>query len=94
MREFFKLKLIKTYLRWRISQEILSNLPMLSTENGISKILDFKVILKKFANKIISVQLRNALTSLDTETFSGIYPFQLHYSFTLQHHYIITILFK
>ena len=28
----------------------------------------------------ISVQLRNALTSLGTETFSGIYPSQLHYS--------------
>ena len=42
----------------------------------------------------ISVQLRNALTSLGTETFGGIYPFQLHYSLTLQHHYIITILFK
>ena len=43
---------------------------------------------------IISVQLRNTLTSLGTETFGGIYPFQLHYSLTLQHHHIITILFK
>ena len=42
----------------------------------------------------ISVQLRNALTSLGTETFSGIYPFQLHDSLTIQHHCIITILFK
>ena len=42
----------------------------------------------------ISVQPRNALTSLGTETFGGIYPFQLHHSLTLQHHYIITILFK
>lgn len=50
-RSFSKLKLIKTYLRSTISQERLNNLAMLSIESDITKTLDFKMILKDFANK-------------------------------------------
>ena len=50
-RSFSKLKLIKTYLRSTISQERLNNLAMLSVETDITKTLDFKIILKLFANK-------------------------------------------
>ena len=45
-------------------------------------------------NRFITVQLKNVLTFLGTEIFSGIYSFQLHYNLALQHHYIITILFQ
>ena len=44
-------------------------------------------------NRFIFVSLKNVLTFLGTEIFSGIYSFQLHYNLALQHHCIITILF-
>ena len=41
-----KLTLIKTYLRFTISQKRLHNLPMLSLENEIAKSIDFEYILQ------------------------------------------------
>jgi len=44
-------KLIRTYLRSKISQESLNNLAMLSIENGIVKIIGLENIFRDFANK-------------------------------------------
>nr|XP_023022558.1 uncharacterized protein LOC111510836 [Leptinotarsa decemlineata] len=49
-RSFSKLKLTKTYLRSTMLQERLNSLAILSTENGTAKYLDFKEILRTFAN--------------------------------------------
>jgi len=45
------LKLIKTYLRSKISQERLNNLAMLSIENDIVESIDLENIFRDFANK-------------------------------------------
>jgi len=45
------LKLIKTYLRSKISQERLNNLAMLSIENDIVESIDLENIFRNFANK-------------------------------------------
>uniref|UniRef100_A0A8C2Z5F3 HAT C-terminal dimerisation domain-containing protein n=1 Tax=Cyclopterus lumpus TaxID=8103 RepID=A0A8C2Z5F3_CYCLU len=48
-RSFFKLKLIKTYLRSSMSQERLSGLAILSIENKRTRSLDVKSVVKDFA---------------------------------------------
>jgi hypothetical protein len=49
-RSFSKLKLIKTYLRSPMSQERLSSLSTLSTENTVTQNLSFSELMKTFAD--------------------------------------------
>ena len=49
-RSFFKLKLIKNFLRSSISQERLSGLALLSIENERVKNLDFRKVIQQFAS--------------------------------------------
>ena len=48
-RSFSKLKLIKTYLRSKMSQSRLSNLSILSIENDEAKSVDKSILIKQFA---------------------------------------------
>ena len=48
-RSFSKLKLIKTYLRSRMSQHRLNGLAMMSNEREISKQIDFTEIIDQFS---------------------------------------------
>jgi hypothetical protein len=50
-RSFSKLKILKTYLRSSMSQEMLSSLATLSIENAISQNLHFFELVKTFADK-------------------------------------------
>ena len=50
VRSFSKLKLIKTYLRWSISQERLDGLALLAIDNEGAKQLNIDDLLDKFAN--------------------------------------------
>ena len=50
-RSFSKLKLIKTYLRSKMTQDRLSSLGTLSIENDIAENLDFSALMKNFADK-------------------------------------------
>ena len=49
-RSFSKLKLIKTYLRSKISQERFDNLAILSIENAEAKSIDKAELIQRFAN--------------------------------------------
>ena len=49
-RSISKLKLIKTYLRYTMSQERLYDLAILSIENQEAKKIDKKKLIKDFAN--------------------------------------------
>ena len=49
-RSFSKLKLIKTYLRFQMSQERLAGLALLSIENKEAKAVDKKELIHRFAN--------------------------------------------
>lgn len=49
-RSFSKMKLIKTYLRSRMSQDRLSDLALLSIEKDVAKTIDMEEIIDKFAN--------------------------------------------
>ena len=51
-RSFSKLKLIKTYLRWTVSQSRSTNLATLSIENEIAETMDFGVLIREFADRI------------------------------------------
>ena len=48
-RSFSELKLIKRYLRSKMSQSRLSNLSILSIENDEAKAVDKSVLMKQFA---------------------------------------------
>jgi hypothetical protein len=50
-RSFSKLKLVKTYLRSKISQERLSGLAILSIENKDAKVVDKNELIHRFANE-------------------------------------------
>jgi hypothetical protein len=50
-RSFSNLKVIKTYLRSSMSQEILSSLVTLSVENAITQNLDISELVKTLADK-------------------------------------------
>ena len=54
-RSFSKLKLIKTYLRSTMTEERLSNLAIISIENGISSNLNVDELIDEFA----SIKVRN-----------------------------------
>ena len=49
-RSFFKLKMIKNFLRNSMSQERLSDLALLSVENGQAKYFDFRKVIQQFAS--------------------------------------------
>ena len=49
-RSFFKLKLIKNFLRSSMSQERLNGLALLSIENERAKNLNFKNVIQQFAS--------------------------------------------
>ncbi len=49
-RSFSKLKLIKTYLRSKMSQSMLTNLAILSIESDVAKALDKTELIRKFAS--------------------------------------------
>ena len=49
-RSFSKLKLIKTYIRSKMSQTKLTNLAILSIENIVAKALDKTELIRKFAS--------------------------------------------
>ena len=49
-RSFFKLKLIKNFLRSSMSQERLSDLALLTIENERAKNLDFRKVVQQFAS--------------------------------------------
>ena len=48
-RSFFKLKLIKTYLRSTMGQERLSSLALMSIERGLTASIDFTTVIDNFA---------------------------------------------
>jgi len=50
-RSFSRLKLIKTYLRSTMSQERLSGLAILSIEKDVTEKIDYKNLIKSFAEK-------------------------------------------
>ena len=50
-RAFSKMKLVKNYLRSTMSQDRLNRLALLSVESQLARALDFKDLIRDFANK-------------------------------------------
>jgi hypothetical protein len=50
-RAFSKMKLVKNYLRSTMSQDRLNSLALLSIESQLARALDFKDLIRDFANK-------------------------------------------
>jgi hypothetical protein len=63
-RSFSKLKLIKTYMRSTMTQDRLSSLAILSTENSVAQNLDFDDIISSFAE----IKARN-INKINKQTF-------------------------